>query len=172
MYGIPLYGVNLLKLARLVGIRQIDIARHLGVTKMQPTYWARGQRPIPRDTVAPLVAFIAKAVQKRLADAAPWDTIRADLTTALRACFVEHCQRHVHMPEPSLEAFMAEVEKYAALTQRQQQQGPRIEDMERLSAAMLSWFQVHAALLPLLRLLEGAEVAVEDTEEKGRKVHR
>jgi hypothetical protein len=167
-----MYGVNLFRLARLVGLKRIDIARHLGVVRMQATYWGQGKRPIPGDRIAPLVALIAKAVQTRLATAAPWDQVRADLTTALQDCFLENCQRYVPMPEPSLEAFMAEVEQYAALTQRQQQQGPRLAHMEQLSAAMLSWFQVHAALLPLLRLLEGDDDAdtVEDTTRKGMSV--
>jgi len=172
MYGLSrYYGVNLFRLARLVGLRKIDIARHLGVARMQATYWGEGQRPIPGDRIAPLVGLIAKAVKQCLATAPPWDTLRADLTATLRDCFIENCRRHVEM-EPSLEAFMAEVEKYAALTQRQQQQGPKLEHMEKLSAAMLCWFEMEHALLPLRRLLPDDDQTQLTTHEEALTAQR
>ena len=39
--------LNLLAIARLIGLSQADIARHLGITPVQVTRWAKGTRPLP-----------------------------------------------------------------------------------------------------------------------------
>jgi hypothetical protein len=78
---------------------------------------------------------------------------QADLTAVLRDVFVENCHLSGHAPGASLESFLEEVRRYAALTRPQQLEGPQLAHMEKFSAMMLCWFTVESALLPLTRLL-------------------
>jgi hypothetical protein len=165
-----MYGINLLHLARLVGLRQVDIAAHFGITKVQVHYWARGMRPVPPSNIPTLIKKIAEAVERYLATGetdmripAPAETAgqigalrlptRADLTDVLRDVFAENCHLSGHAPGASLESFLAEVRRYAALTRPQQLEGPQLAHIEKLTAMMLCWFTLQDALLPLLRLL-------------------
>jgi hypothetical protein len=161
-----MYGVALMRLAHLVGLRQVDITLCLGITSVQANHWAKGVRPIPEATVPTLVQRIAEAVKRSLtpaeghmqiavpAQAAMWrQPTQADLTTALRDVFVENCYRYGHARVPTLEAFLEEVRRYTALTRPQQLEGPKLEHIEKLTAARLCWFELENALLPLRRLL-------------------
>jgi DNA-binding transcriptional regulator YdaS (Cro superfamily) len=147
-----LYGVNLLRLARLAGARQSDIAKHLGVDRVQLTVWAKGRRAVPEKRIAPLVACIARAVQKRLAAARPWETTRAELSAALRAVGEENCQRYGFAP--NLETFVADIEAFDALQRQRRPEAFELERIERQTAAMRFWFELAAALHPLSRLLD------------------
>ena len=161
-----MYGINLLHLARLVGLRQVDIAAHFGITKVQVHYWAHGARPIPPANIPTLVKKIAEGVERYLAtgetdmriavpgQADTWrQPTQADLTAVLRGVFTENCHRSGHAPEASLESFLEEVRRYAALTRPQQLEGPQLAHMEKFAAMMLCWFELENALLPLRRLL-------------------
>ena len=148
-----MYGIALMRLAHLVGLRQVDIAQYLEITRVQVNHWAHGVRPIPEATVPTLVKRIAEAVERSLHAGEADMPTRADLTAVLHDVFTENCHRSGHAPEASLEAFLAEMERYAALTRPQQLEGPKLEHIEKFTAMMLFWFTLVHALLPLQRLL-------------------
>ena len=77
---------------------------------------------------------------------------RAELTAALRDVFTENCHRAGHAPGASLETFLEEVRRYAALTRPQQLEGPKLAHIEKFTAIMLCWFGLLDALRPLLLL--------------------
>lgn len=155
-----MYGVALMHLAHLVGLRQVDIAQYLGITTVQANHWAKGIRPIPDATVPTLVKRIAEAVERSLHTGETDRPTRADLTAALRDVFAENCYRSGHARVPTLKAFLEEVRRYAALTRPQQLEGPKLEHIERYTAAMQCWFELEAALRPLLRLLPDDDQSV------------
>ena len=161
-----MYGMSLFRLARLVGLRQVDIAAHFGISTVQIHYWARATRPIPPANLPTLITRIADAVECYLATgetdmqiAVPGqaDTWRhpthADLTGVLREVFSENLHRYGHAPAPSLESFLEEMRRYSVLTRPQQLEGPKLAHIEQYMAAMLCWFELLVALLPLRRLL-------------------
>ena len=161
-----MYGVALMRLAHLVGLRQVDITVCLGISSVQANHWAKGVRPIPEATAPTLVKQIAEAVKRYLttaegnmpiavpAQAAMWrQPTQADLTAVLRDVFAENCYRYGHAPAPSLESFLEEVRRYAALSRPQQLEGPKLEHIERYTAAMQCWFETSYTLRPLLLLL-------------------
>lgn len=151
-----MYGVALMRLAHLVGLRQVDITQYLGITSVQANHWAKGIRPIPEATVPTLVKKIAEAVERYLHAGETswlWLADRADLTAVLRDVFAENCHRYGHAPAPSLESFLEEVRRYAALSRPQQLEGPKLEHIERYTAAMQCWFETSYTLRPLLLLL-------------------
>jgi DNA-binding transcriptional regulator YdaS (Cro superfamily) len=148
-----MYGVALMRLAHLVGLRQVDITQYLGITSVQVNHWAKGIRPIPEATVPTLVKRIAEAVERSLHAVDTDVPTRAELTDVLREVFIENCHRYGHAPAPSLESFLEEVRRYTALTRPQQLEGPKLEHIEKLTAARLCWFTLQDALRPLLLLL-------------------
>ena len=83
-----MYGVALMHLAHLVGLRQVDIARISGSPSVQANHWAKGIRPIPEATVPTLVKRIAEAVERSLHTGETDRPTRADLTdrTPRRLC--------------------------------------------------------------------------------------
>ena len=169
MDTIDIYGTALLRLAHLVGLRQIDIAQHFGITRVQVNQWAHGVRRIPEATVPRLVETIAQAVERTLQTQETESPLRAELTAALRDVFAENCYRYGHAEVPTLEAFMEEVRRYSALTQPQRREGPRLEHMEKLAAIMRCWFGLHAELSPLLDLLpDGDQPAEAPTDARQR----
>lgn len=55
--------LTLLAMARLIGLSQADIARHLNISAVQVTRWAKGTRPLPPkhiDTIRNLVCMAAE----------------------------------------------------------------------------------------------------------------
>lgn len=167
-----MYGVNLFRLARLAGVRKIDIASHFDVARVQPTLWSQGKRPIPDDRIAPLVGLIAQAVKKRLAAAVPGETIEEAMATALSESVEENCQRYGYGSIESIAAYVTKLAAYDALSQRQRHRKTTLEEIERDTAFMHFWLKLQVDLLPLIRLLSGDEPsAVEDTEAQSRKVY-
>lgn len=155
--GIAMYGAALIRLANLVGVRQADIARHLGITRVQVNHWAHCVRPIPEASVPPLVEAIRAAVERCLQAGEPGSPTQAELTDVLRDVFAENCHRYGHAEAPTLEAFLEEMRRYAALTSPQRRAGPQLEHIEKLTAIMLCWFGLLDALRPLLDVLPDGE---------------
>jgi hypothetical protein len=155
-----MYGVALMRLAHLVGLRQVDITQYLGITSVQANHWAKGIRPIPEATVPTLVKKIAEAVERSLHAGEKNMPTQADLTAVLYEVFGENCHRYGHAPAPSLEAFMQEVRRYSVLTRPQQLDGPTLEHIEKIMAAVLFWLELQDALSPLLRLFPEVDQSV------------
>ena len=167
-----MYGVALMRLAHLVGLRQVDITQYLGITSVQVNHWAKGVRPIPEATVPTLVKKIAEAVERYLQAgemSGQQQPTRADLTAVLREVFAENCYRYGHAPAPSLEAFLEEVRRYAALSRPQQLEGPKLEHIEKYVAAMHCWFETSYTLRPLLLLLPDDDQPVPTTGEPSQR---
>lgn len=58
-----MYHLKLLEIARLLGLSQGEIARHLGITPIQVSRWVKGKRPLPEKHLTPLWRFVMDAVQ-------------------------------------------------------------------------------------------------------------
>ena len=169
-----MYGVALMHLAHLVGLRQVDISQYLGITSVQANHWAKGIRPIPDATVPTLVKRIAEAVERSLHAVDTEKPTRAELTDALRDVFTENCHRAGHAPGASLESFLEEMHRYAALTRPQQLEGPKLAHIEKLTAIMLCWFGLLDALAPLMRLLPDGDQLAElptDARQQEQAMH-
>lgn len=59
-------GIKLCELAQLVGLTQSDIAKYLGITRVQVHRWAHGVRPLPERFRTELTAFVMRAVRCRV----------------------------------------------------------------------------------------------------------
>jgi hypothetical protein len=60
-------GKLLLAIAQAVGLSQAAIAKHLGINRVQPHYWAHGMRPLPTRFLEPLMILIEKASERLIA---------------------------------------------------------------------------------------------------------
>ena len=64
-------GRKLCELAQLAGLTQSDMAKHLGVTRVQVHHWAHGVRPLPEHCRTKLTAFVMEAVRRRVEELKP-----------------------------------------------------------------------------------------------------
>jgi hypothetical protein len=52
-----------LEIAQIVGLSQATIAKHLGINRVVPHYWAHGMRPVPKRFQQPLKDLVKEAMQ-------------------------------------------------------------------------------------------------------------
>lgn len=158
-----MHGKKLLELARMVGLSQSDIARFLGVDRVQPHAWASGKRQIPRATLGPLMRFIHGAVERYLAegrgDMGVFAGLRPDerglaavlfdppprprIEALLRECLVENMELRGVGPTATLPGLALAMEKYQTMDPASLYKPENAEALRKLGADI----QVHGEML-------------------------
>lgn len=187
-----MYGKKLLQLAKLVGLNQSDIARHLGVNRVQVHHWASGTRPIPVKTREPLMKFLYEAVQRYLAegwgdvpvykggvpgggliapragDASEWDPPpRRLIEDLLFQCMIENLELRGMGPSATVPALALAMEKYQTMDPASLRKAENAEALRALSVELLTHADLLLSLGPLQDLvaLRSAPPDDKNTEE-------
>ena len=127
-----MHGKKLFELAKLVGLTQSAVARHLSISRVQVHFWAQGHRPIPAHSLKPLMDLVFEAVKaflkaghadtetppSTLASLVPdsWvSPLRQQIQELLYECGVENMELRGVGPSASITELAAEIGTYASM---------------------------------------------------------
>lgn len=168
-----MHGKKLMELARMVGLSQSDIARFLGVDRVQPHSWASGKRPIPRATLGPLMRFIHGAVERYLAEgrgdvgvfagmrpgerglaAVLFDPpLRPRIEALLWECVIENMEIRGVGPSTWIQGAAVAMEKYQTMDPASVRKPENAEPLRQLGAEIQLYADMLLNLNPLFDLV-------------------
>lgn len=177
-----MHGKKLMELARMVGLSQSDIARFLGVDRVQPHAWARGKRPIPRATLGPLMRCIHGAVERYLAqgrgDVGVFSGMRQEerglaavlfdppprprIEALLWECIIENMELRGVGPSTWIQGAAVALEKYQTMDSASVRKPENAEPLRQLGAEISTYADMLLTLSPLFDLATAP--TTEDTD--------
>jgi transcriptional regulator with XRE-family HTH domain len=178
-----MYHLKLLAIARLVGLSQADIARHLGLTAVQVTRWAKGTRPLPPKHLDALWHLVYTAVEKfielGMADVWPEGSpilatltqptpFRRQLETLLDELCLEFLERRGEGPSASIESTLIALDALPRDPQELQKPVNAAKLIE-LGRDLTFYGQLLSKITPLKTLLEDMDHAndARESDESG-----
>lgn len=161
--------LDLLAMARLFGLSQADIARHLGITPVQVTRWAKGTRPLPLKHFDALCNLVCMAGEDLLesgkADVWPDGTptlatlggpapVRQALETLLDEITLKYMERHDQGPSAQILSILVALDAFPREEQELRKPGNTARLIELGRDLMLAGQQLEQST-SIQTLLEG-----------------
>ena len=149
-------GMALMRLARMVGLRQAELARYLGLAREQTNDWARGKRPIPSDHLPMLTKRVIEALEHALAD--PAGVSKAALAAVASEIFHENLQALGYPLYPTLRELLTQLVATSETFQAAADPTPYLDELKTLSGALNLVTDIMNQLILILGMLDCPEL--------------
>lgn len=148
-----MHGKKLLQLAKIVGLSQSAIARHLGIHRAQVQRWFHGTRPIPAKTIGPLIRIISEAVEQAMTAKGEESAWTGMAQALLNQCIIENLRGHGINQIPSLQEYADRIAYYGKMDQAILRKTDKAEELLRLGTNIKVYAELLLAVGPLLSLV-------------------